>query len=419
MRSVLMVAFHYPPSFGSSGVQRTLKFSRYLPECGWRPLILTAHPRAYPQTNDGELGAIPEDVPVVRAFALDTRRHLALHGSSLRVLGLPDQWISWWLGGVPAGLRLIRRHRPAVIWSTYPIATAHLIALTLHQLTSIPWVADFRDPMIDGDYPSHHRTRRIHRWIEDFAAARAARVVFTTPSARREYLKNHPDVAPSRCDVIQNGYDEPDFEGISPAPSKPVSGGCPVRIVHAGFVYQEERDPRPLFRAIARLRKDGRLDADSLRLDLRAPGSTEYFADVIQSLDLQDLVFVLPALPYREALRDSALADALLLLQGVSCDHQIPAKAYEYLRLHKPILALTGRSGDTAALLSECGGATVLDLLDEDAIHSRLPAFLESVRGGTHPLPNLDRTRTYSRQSQARALAVHFAAVARSEPARS
>lgn len=410
-----MVAFHYPPSFGSSGVQRTLKFSRYLPECGWRPLVLTAHPRAYPQTNDGELSAIPEGVPVVRAFALDARRHLALHGSSLRVLGVPDQWISWWLGGVPAGLRLIRRHRPAVIWSTYPIATAHLVAITLNRITSIPWVADFRDPMVDGDYPSHLPTRRIHRWIEDVAAARAARVIFTTPSARREYLKNHPDVAESRCEVIQNGYDEPDFESIASAASRPLSRGYPVRIVHAGFVYQEERDPRPLFRAIARLRKDGRLDADNLRLDLRAPGSTEYFTDVIQGLDLQDIVFVLPPLPYREALHDSALADALLLLQGGSCDHQIPAKAYEYLRLNRPILALTGPSGDTAGLLADCGGATVLDLLDEDAIHSGLPVFLDSVRSGTHPLPRIDRTRTYSRHSQTLDLAANFAAVARAQ----
>jgi glycosyltransferase involved in cell wall biosynthesis len=413
MRDVLMVAFHYPPSFGSSGIQRTVKFARYLPESGWRPLILSVHPRAHPKVGSAEVSDLPADVRVVRAFALDTRRHLAVRGSSPRLLGIPDQWISWWVGAVPAGLRLIRSCRPAAIWSTYPIATAHLIALTLHRLTSIPWVADFRDPMIDGEYPANGPTRRIHRWIENRAAVRAARLIFTTPSARREFLGRHPGIPPSRCQVIPNGYDEPDFADIQPVPPKAIPESRPVRIVHAGFVYQEERDPRPLFRALSRLRKDARLDAQSVRIDLRAPGAAEYYADLIHSLDLQDMVFVLPALPYREALHDSATADALLLLQGASCNHQIPAKAYEYLRLRRPILALTPAGGDTAALLDECGGATRIDLLDEEALHAQLPAFLDSVRRGAHALPITARAARYARHSQARDLATCLSEVAK------
>jgi hypothetical protein len=170
-------------------------------------------------------------------------------------------------------------------------------------------------------------------------------------------------------------------------------------------VYQDERDPRPLLRALSRLRKDGRLESGSLRIDLRAPGTPDYYADLVQSEGLQDVVFILPALPYREALRDSASADALLLLQGAACNHQIPAKAYEYLRLRRPILALTPAESETAALLDECGGVTRIDLLDEDAIHERLPSFLESVRQGAHSLPMIERVARYARHAQARALA--------------
>jgi len=400
-----MVAFHYPPSFGSSGVQRTLKFSRHLPASGWRPLVLTAAPRAYPETSREGLADVPADVEVARAFAIDTRRHLAVRGSSLRMLGVPDQWISWWLGAVPAGLRLIRRHRPTVIWSTYPIATASLIALTLHRLTSIPWVADFRDPMIEAGYPSHGPTRRIHQWIERRAAASAARLIFTTPSARQDFLSRVPGAVPARCLVISNGYDEADFSSAPRTVPTTVPEGQPVRIVHAGFIYQDERDPRPLLRALARLRKDGRLDPGSFRLDLRAPGTPDYYTDLVQSLDLQDLVFVLPPLPYREALQDSAAAGALLVLQGTPCNHQIPAKAYEYLRIGRPILALTPAEGDTGVLLAECGGTTRIDLLDEDALQAQLPGFLDAVRRGTHPLPTIGRVERYARHSQARALA--------------
>lgn len=412
MRSVLMVAFHYPPSFGSSGVQRTLKFSWHLPASGWRPLVLTAHPRAHPETSPEGLADIPADVDVTRAFAIDARRHLAVRGSSLRILGVPDQWISWWLGAVPAGLRLIRRHQPAVILSTYPIATAPLIARTLQRLSGIPWVADFRDPMIEPEYPSHGPTRRIHHWIERRAAACAARLVFTTPSARRGFLARHPGVAPARCEIIPNGYDEGDFASVLRSAPTTIPRGRPVRIVHAGFIYQDDRDPRPLFRALARLRKDGRLDPGSVRIDLRAPGTPDYYSDLIQSLDLQDLVFVLPPLPYREALQDSAAADALLVLQGTSCNHQIPAKAYEYLRLGRPILGLTPAEGDTGALLAECGGATRMDLLDEDALHAGLPGFLDSVRQGRHPLPVVERVEGYARHAQARALAACLEEVA-------
>jgi len=403
-----MVAFHYPPWFGSSGYLRTLKFSRYLPEHGWEPIVLTAHPRAYPQTTAEQLSEVPALGSVTRTFTLDARRHLAIRGTSLRMMALPDQWSSWWLSAVPAGLRLIRRHRPAILWSTYPIATAHLIGLTLHRLTGIPWVADFRDSMTEDDYPSHRTTWRVYRWIERHTIQRASLIVFTAASARRMYLERYGDLSPSRCLVISNGYDEADFEGFTGLTGSPAPVRGPVRLLHAGLVYPEERDPRPFFRALARLRRDGQVSSQTLRVELRAPGAEAYFRILIEELGIQDLVQVLPALPYRESLREAADASALLLFQSASCNHQIPAKTYEYLRLAKPILALTAAEGDTAALLSVTGGATVVDLLDENAIHAALPDFLHDVRAGVHPLPDPITSSSYARHKQASQLASCF-----------
>src|SRR5689334_11900077 len=101
MRRVLMIAFHYPPCRGSSGLQRTLSFSRHLPAHGWTPIVLTANPRAYPQVGDDQLGDIPSTVQVERAFALDSARHLALRGHYLQWMALPDRWASWFFGAVP------------------------------------------------------------------------------------------------------------------------------------------------------------------------------------------------------------------------------------------------------------------------------------------------------------------------------
>jgi len=404
-----MVAFHYPPCVGSSGVHRTLKFSRYLLDHGWDPLVLTAQPRAYAQTGPQQLAEIPPAVRVARAFALDSRRHLAVRGSSLRLSALPDAWSSWWLGAVPAGLRLIRRHRPAVLWSTYPIATAHMIALTLHRLTGVPWIADFRDSMTEDGYPDDPATRRAYEWIERRAVRTAARLVFTAPSTRRMYLDRYPDLEAARCLVMSNGYDEADFAGLPPAPA---ARSEPVRVIHAGVIYEHERDPRPFFRAIARLRREGRVGAGSLRVELRGSGSDAYCARLVQELGIGDVVHVLPALPYRENLASCATAGALLLLQGETCNHQIPAKAYEYLRLAKPILALTSEKGDTAQLLGECGGTTIVDLADEEAIYRMLPGFLDSLRVGSHPRPDPARAGRYARHSQARDLAVCLSDVA-------
>jgi glycosyltransferase involved in cell wall biosynthesis len=399
MSTVLMVAFHYPPCAVGSGINRTLKFSRYLPDAGWRPVVLTAHPRAYVRTRTEQLAEIPRAVTVVRAPALEARRHLAWRGSYLRWTALPDDWWTWWLGAVPAGLRLVRSQRARVIWSTYPIATAHLIGLTLHRLTGLPWVADFRDSMTEDAYPRDPVQRRAYLWIERRVVARAARIVFTAEATRRMYLARYPALAPERCAVIPNGYDEADFEGLVADATR--AEGRPLRLLHSGVIYPEERDPRPFFRALARLKREGRVSARDLQVDLRASGFEHEYTALLTDLRIGDIVRLLPPIPYREALRECLAADALLLLQGASCNHQIPAKAYEYLRARKPILALAAPDGDTAALLREHGGFTLAELDNEDAIRAALPPFLEAVRTGSHPLPDAKRVEAYARHSQA------------------
>jgi hypothetical protein len=110
-------------------------------------------------------------------------------------------------------------------------------------------------------------------------------------------------------------------------------------------------------------------------------------------------------LPYPVALRDAALSDGLLVFQAANCDHQIPAKVYEYLRLGKPILALTSHTGDTAALLQETGGATIVDLADEEAMFRALPDFLDSLRKGDYQPASFETVQRYARRNQSRTLA--------------
>jgi hypothetical protein len=405
MMKILMVAFQYPPFRGSSGIQRTLKFSRYLLNYGWQPSILTANPRAYPDVGYDQLDEIPRSVLVRRVFALDTARHFSVRGVYFNWMAVPDRWFTWFVAALPAGLRLIRSYRPDIIWSTYPIATAHLIGLALHRMTRVPWVADFRDLMVDDYFPRDVLTRRVFLWMEDEAARYASRLVFTTEGARRMYMNRHSWLPSGQCLVIANGYDDKDYDGLVLREPTEKDNNAGVRLVHSGLLYPFERDPKHFFKALARLKKDKRIDATTLRVELRASGSEAYYSALIGEFGIDDIVHLLPPLPYRQALQNCAHADGLLLFQGASCNHLIPAKAYEYLRLQRPILALTDSRGDTASLFREVGGAMIVNLADEEAIYMALPSFLYCLRNNTRPLPDMRKMERYSRKNQAFELA--------------
>jgi glycosyltransferase involved in cell wall biosynthesis len=400
MPNVLMIAFHYPPFEGGSGVHRTLKFSKYLPQNGWRPIILTANSRAYPKLGVEQLFEIPTEVIVKPAFALDAARHLSLAGRYSQLLALPDRWASWWWGGVFTGLSLIRQHRPSVLWSTYPIATAHLIAWTLHRLTGLPWVADFRDSMTEDHYPRDPLVRRTYRWIERKTVGDAARILFTAPSTRRMYLERYRTMKPEKCVLVPNGFDEGDFNAIRQYPTDGIRSRGAVRLLHAGLIYTDDRDPTSFFRAVSRLKKEQIIDAQKVTVDLRASGSDAFYAKLLAELEIDDIVRLLPAVSHRQALGDCSEADALIIFQAESCNHQIPAKAYEYLRLQKPILALTSKQGDTARLLADAGGATIVDLASEQEIYEILPMFIDRVHSRRHGLPDATIVQGFSREYQ-------------------
>jgi glycosyltransferase involved in cell wall biosynthesis len=258
-RRVLMVAYHFPPLRGSSGIQRTLRFCRYLPEFGWTPLVLTTGERAYEDIDDASRAEIPRDLTVRRAFALNTARHLSIANRFPRMLAIPDRWVTWFAAGVLTGLAMIRASRPRAIFSTYPIATAHLIGLALHRLTGLPWIADFRDSMTEPNYPGDPQTWQVYRWLEKKAVEHASRLVFTANSAVRMYLERYPSLSAERCSLIQNGYDEEDFRRHRSAPAvTDASGGrSPLVILHSGIVYPSERDPTHFFGALGALKRTG------------------------------------------------------------------------------------------------------------------------------------------------------------------
>lgn len=410
-----MIAYHFPPIRHSSGIQRTLKFATYLRDHGWQPIVLTVHPRCYEVQGPDQLGDIPPDVVVERAFAVDAARHLSIKGRYLHRFALPDRWASWVLGGLWSGMRLIRQHRPAVIWSTYPIATAHLIGSYLHRLSGLPWVADFRDSMTEADYPSDPRQRRSCQGIEAQTVHQAQKVVFTTTGTRDMYAERYRDIPVDRWAVIPNGYDEVVFAEVEAQASERPRGG-PLRLVHAGIIYPAERDPRVFFQALGRLKAEGRIDANRLRVILRGTAHDHLFEPMLREHGVADIVELAPPVAYREALLEMLQADGLLLFQAPSCNHQIPAKVYEYFRARRPILALTDPAGDTAAALRGAGVGTIVPIDDAELIGDGLMEFIKAIDDGSAAIADDQVVEKTSRASGARDLADFLHQVAEERP---
>ncbi|HCB13218.1 MAG TPA: glycosyltransferase, partial [Gammaproteobacteria bacterium] len=317
MKRVLMIAYHFPPLAGSSGIQRTLRFVQHLPTFGWEPIVLTAHPRAYERTSEDLLPEVPTNVVVERAFALDAARHLSLGGRYPGFLARPDRWMSWRWGAVAAGLRLIKRYRPTVLWSTYPIATAHQIGAMLQQRSGLSWVADFRDPMAQEGYPENPHVWRSFKAIEETVLQNAAYCVFTSPGAMRDYRDRYQNLPPERFALIENGYDEESFAGLD-ASAAMLGSLHPgkVTLLHSGIIYPSERDPKALFAALQELLRSGRLNRERLTLRLRAAGHEEWLHGLAAEYGIADVIELAPPLPYREALEEMQRADGLLVLQA-------------------------------------------------------------------------------------------------------
>lgn len=406
MKRILMVAYHFPPLAGSSGIQRTLRFVQQLPQFGWEPAVLTTHTRAYERTDAGLLADVPAQTPVLRAQAWDTARHLAFKGRYLGAWARPDRWASWRFDAVRQGMKLIHELKPRAIWSTYPIATAHLIGAELAKRSGLPWIADFRDPMAQDGYPSDAKVWRAFKGIEELAFDRAKACVFTTEGAERFYRSRYPG-AGAQLQTIENGYDEDTFARAEASLTErgPLRPGC-VTLLHSGIVYPSERDPTELMVGLRQLRDAGLIEAGRLMVRFRAPVHGELILKLAQDQGVQAFVEVLPPVPYQQALAEMLRADVLLVMQNSDCNDQVPAKIYEYLRARRPVLALTDPEGDTAAVLRRSGVQAIARLDQAADIALVLRKLLADLQRDPQSLCASDAAvQTSSRLARTQALA--------------
>jgi len=412
-KHVLLVAFQFPPLQGSSGVHRIVSLAKHLPKFNWRVSVLTVEPRAYVRTAQVNAAEFPTSVQVYRCVALDARRHLSIFGRYPGFLSVPDRWKSWMWSGIAKGKRIIKEDRPDVILSSFPIATANMIAAKLASMSGIPWVADLRDPIVTESHPPPGILRDQYQRLEQQTFKLASRVIVTTDGAASLYRSRYPRLSETYIHVVGNGFDEDLFDKIGGESQREGVRGR-LRILHSGLVYEEARNPVVLFDCLADLILRGVVRDDEVEILFRASNQEQYIRWQAGRFGLEEVVRCQGAIDHSEAIAEMAASDSLLLLQSAACNDQIPAKVYEYLRCRRPILGIVDPAGATGRLLRSLGIRHVAALEDRAAVLETLEVHIRAVRSGEVELPPFDRVLQFSRHDRAREYAARLGEV--SEP---
>ena len=406
MPRALLITFHYPPSNTSSGGLRPLKFGKYLPEFGWSSSVLTVPMHCYDSVDLGMLEQIPPGVRVHRARCYDVKKALAIRGRYPGFLAVPDRYLSWLPFAVRRGMRIIREEGVRTLYSTSPIPTSHLIAVALKRLTGLPWVADFRDPWVETEGSEVYGPVRqtVELWLERLVVGYADRVLTTTRELGDYLRQRYGNGAGAKIEAIYNGYDEDDFAGAGHG----AHDSSRFSVVHAGLLDPSYRNPIPFLHAVRRCIDDSDLPADVVvRLIGAADSSCRPDVEAaVRRLRLDDVVQISGRVPYREALDALSGAGALLLLQGGDDTRAlIPAKAYEYLRSGRLVLALAPAESATIGLVSDFPGTFTAEIDDVDRIARALTATYGAWAQQQRTYDRSSGLRQYSRRAGARQLA--------------
>ena len=408
-------------------MQRVVKFCKYLPQFGFKPVVIT------PQKPDGsffideELAAeVPGDIEVRRSFSLepyhiyralggrrkqdeaDLRRGLSSSKKYLDPLKklyftlqaaflVPDAKIGWYPWAVADGARVIRERGIAAILSTSPEATDHVIGRALGRRFGIPLILDFRDPWTMSHYSPRRPSwaRRRDENLELKCLKQAARVVCVQQKYIDDFKEKYPELLYEgyKYRVIRNGFDPDDFNDLTSI----IKDG--FNVVYTGSISYP-RDPEPFFRAFANTRAESSDFAEEARCTFIGEFDTRTL-ELVRSFGLDDVVEFLPYSGHRTALAHQLGADALLLVS----EGYITAKVYEYLGARRPIICLT-EGEELRQLVTETGsGVSFLPSEWFKMEEYMLRLFDESKRGKPVSGPVPDSLLPYTRREQAKMLA--------------
>jgi glycosyltransferase involved in cell wall biosynthesis len=425
MKKLLVISYYWPPS-GGAGVQRWLKFVKYLREFGWEPLIYTAENPEVPAIDKSLLADVPDDIEVIKTkiwepfaiykrfvgrkkedkikagFLSEEKAPSKAEKISVWVRGnlfIPDARKFWIKPSIKFLKKYLRENPVDAMVSTGPPHTMHLIAMGLKKSLGIPWLADFRDPWTNIDFyqdlmltgfadKKHHR---LELKVLDKAD------VLTTVSSN--WAKDFQKLGAKNFEVITNGFDEDDFSSLSESKSEK------FEICHLGSM-NKDRNPVILWNVLSDLCKTKDGFKDNLKISFL--GFTDYaVSKSLEDEGLTGFAEMVKYLPHKEVLRKAKGASILLLplnntpnVNGI-----IPGKLFEYIALKRPIFCIGDIEGDSSKIITGTKSGITVNFADKEAMRKYFLSKFEEFKSGKLCDVESVETLKYSRKELTRQMA--------------
>lgn len=425
MKKVLIITYYWPPS-GGAGVQRWLKFVKYLREFGWEPIVYTPENPEAPAIDESLLKDIPDNLTVLKTkiwepyrlyrnfigqkkgekinagFLSEKEKPGIAEKISVWVRGnwfIPDARKFWIKPSIHFLSEYLKNNPVHVITSTGPPHSMHLIALELKRKLDIPWLADFRDPWTNIDFYKDLMLTKssdtVHKKLEAEVLKNADAIVTVGWNMAEEFKK----ITDKKITVITNGYDTDDFF------DHPITLDKNFSINHIGAM-NADRNPKMLWKALGELIKEIPELKDNLKINF--VGRIDYSVlDELEENQLSSFVTKTEYTPHSRTTKIMQASQLLLLSLNNTPNTRgvISGKLFEYMAAKRPILAIGKENGDAAKIITETGVGTVCDFGNKEKIKLEIKRMYELYKTGSLN-SNGTGIEKYSRKNKTAELAV-------------
>ncbi|MGB4654914.1 MAG: glycosyltransferase [Bacteroidales bacterium] len=405
MKKVLIITYYWVPS-GGSGVQRWLKFSKYLPEFGWQPVIYTPENPDLVVTDESLQDDIPEELIEVKTkiwepysffrmlvgrkkdqktgtgFLLENKSKSWIDKLALTIRGnflIPDPRKFWIKPSVRFLKKYLKQNSIDTVITTGPPHSMHMIALKLKKyMPDIKWIADFRDPWTDIDFYKELNLSkcadRKHHKLENKVLKAADEIIVVTKTMQGEYERK----AGKKVHLITNGFDESDYSNIGD-----IQLDDKFSISHIG-TFNEPRNPIAFWEVLSELCSENPEFKKDLSINL--VGNVDYA--VMQSLNENNLIdntVKIDYLPHSDAIKHQLKSQVLLLVinrfeksKGV-----LTAKVFEYIAANRPIIAFGPEEADAELIINETQSGVFIHYDDKNKIKETVLDFYQKYKQKT------------------------------------
>ncbi len=374
-KKILIITYYWPPA-GGPGVQRWLKFAKYLPDFGWKPIIYTPENPSYPLLDETLMKDVPENIEMVRtkiwepyqlaeklnksnkkfkAGQFDVGKNQSWKSKlSIWVRGnffIPDARVFWVKPSVTFLEKYLKKNKIDTIITSGPPHSLHLIGLGLkNKMPDLKWVADFRDPWTEISYYKHLKLTKSsdkkHRQLES-AVFKNADITLATSYTDAENFRK----AGANAFCITNGYDESDSG--KKAKGQNLQNGQAFNLSYIG-VLEQLRNPENLWKALDELIKENAEFAADFKLKF-VGRIDDKILHSIENSSLKNHILNLGYLAHGKAVEEMQNSDMLLITNfpNEASKGIIPGKIFEYLASGKQILSFGPDKADVAKILEE------------------------------------------------------------------